>query len=99
MHAALPPADGVLGLARAAACGCAASAVSDTASNGLRVIKTVRQTSAEGTGYLDAVRAVLAADGWRGLLGRGLGTRLLVNVLQGAVFSVAWKAIEAQLSR
>jgi hypothetical protein len=99
MQAALPPADGVLGLARAAACGCAASAVSDTASNGLRVIKTVRQTSAEGTGYLDAVKAVLAADGWRGLLGRGLGTRLLVNVLQGAVFSVAWKAIEAQLSR
>ena len=99
LQASLPPADGVLGLARAAACGCAASAVSDTASNGLRVLKTVRQTSADGTGYVDAAKAVLAADGVSGLLGRGLATRLLVNLLQGALFSVAWKAIEAQLSR
>ena len=99
LQATLPPADGVLGLARSALCGCAASAVSDTVSNGLRVLKTVRQTSADGAGYADAARAVLAQDGWRGLLGRGLGTRLLVNLLQGALFSVAWKAIEEQLSR
>jgi hypothetical protein len=43
LQATLPPAEGVLGLARAALCGCAASAVSDTVSNGLRVLKTVRQ--------------------------------------------------------
>jgi hypothetical protein len=82
---------------RSAAIGCAASAVSDTVSNSLRVLKTVRQTSAAGLGYADAARSVLAADGWQGLFGRGLQTRLLVNVLQGAFFSVAWKAVEQRL--
>jgi len=38
---------------------------------------------------------VVKADGWVGLFGRGLSTRLLTNVLQGAFFSVAWKYGEA----
>ncbi len=97
LQASLPPADGTLGLVRSAAIGCAASTVSDTASNSLRVLKTVRQTSAAGVGYVDAARAVLAADGVAELLGRGLRTRLLVNLLQGAFFSVAWKAVEQRL--
>ncbi len=97
LQASLPHADGTLGLVRSAAIGCAASAVSDTASNSLRVLKTVRQTSAAGVGYGEAARGVLAAEGWRGLLGRGLQTRLLVNLLQGAFFSVAWKAVEQRL--
>ena len=40
----------------------------------------------------------LAADGWWGLLFRGLGTRLLANVLQSALFAVVWKYIEGVLN-
>jgi hypothetical protein len=40
---------------------------------------------------MDAARAVIAADGVKGLLGRGLKTRILANGLQGIMFSVLWK--------
>ena len=73
--------------------------MSDTASNSLRVLKTVRQTcGGAGLDYAASARAVLASDGLAGLLGRGLRTRLLVNLLQGAFFSVAWKAFEQRLA-
>jgi hypothetical protein len=91
LQAALPPAEGALGVVRNAFIGCCSSCVSDTVSNGARVVKTVRQSSAADVSYLAAAQGVLAADGWRGLLGRGLGTRLLVNALQGAAFSVLLK--------
>ena len=98
LDAALPPQPGAAGLLRGALIGCAASATSDCVSNSLRVLKTVRQTSPDaGLTYAQAAAAVLAAEGWAGLLGRGLGTRLLTNVLQGAFFSVAWKLVEKQL--
>jgi len=93
LQAHIPAADGVLGLARNAAIGCAASAVSDTISNSLRVVKTIRQTASEDVSYAEAARQVIATDGVTGLLGRGLGTRLLVNVAQGAVFSVLIKTL------
>ncbi len=68
--------------------------MSDTVSNSLRVVKTVRQTGdTADVSYVDAARRVLDTDGIAGLLGRGLGTRLLVNVLQGALFSVAFKLL------
>ena len=91
LQAALPPAEGAMGVVRNASIGVCASCVSDTVSNGVRVVKTVRQSSAADVSYLAAAQAVLAVDGWRGLLGRGLGTRLLVNALQGAAFSVLLK--------
>lgn len=37
---------------------------------------------------------VLEKEGWGGLLGRGLKTRLLANGLQGLLFSVLWKGFE-----
>lgn len=78
-------------LARAAAIGFAASVASDTTSNALRVLKTVRQVSERDVGYAAAARAILAAEGPAGLFGRGLKTRLLANGLQGLLFSVAWR--------
>lgn len=68
-----------------------ASIASDSISNSLRVVKTYRQVNATRIGYMDAARAVIAADGVRGLLGRGLKTRILANGLQGIMFSVLWK--------
>ena len=85
-------------LARRALCGSAASCVSDVASNSVRVVKTTLQTTADPDATpLDAARAVLDADGAAGLFGRGLQTRLVVNGLQGALFSVAWKYFEQRL--
>ena len=88
LQASLPPADGAWAVGRNALIGCAASCVSDTVSNGPRVVKTIRQSSAGDVSYLAAARGVIGAEGLLGLLGRGLRTRLLVNALQGALFSV-----------
>lgn len=85
-------------LTRSAAMGLIATGVSDVTSNSVRVIKTTRQTSAVQLSYLGAVQLVVSADGWQGLLCRGLGTRLLANALQSALFAIVWKAIEAELN-
>ena len=78
-------------LLRQAFIGFAASVVSDTASNSLRVLKTYRQVNATNISYTAAAKRVLAADGWKGLFGRGLKTRILANGCQGLMFSVLWK--------
>ena len=85
-------------LLRSAAMGTIATGISDVASNSIRVVKTTMQTSATQMSYFDATQLVLAADGWWGLLFRGLGTRLLANVLQSALFAVVWKYIEGVLN-
>lgn len=92
----LPPApEGAAGLLmRNAALGFGASAVSDTVSNAMRVVKVCRQTHTIPLSYLGAARQVVAQDGLQGLLGRGLRTKLLANGVQGATFSVAWRYLE-----
>jgi hypothetical protein len=81
----------VLTLLRSAFIGLCASSLSDVCSNSLRVLKTSRQTEGLGTSLSDLARGIIATDGWQGLLGRGLQTRLLVNALQGMLFSVLFK--------
>ena len=76
---------------RSAIIGFTASVISDTVSNSLRVIKTYRQVNSTRISYFDAAKAVIAVDGWRGLLGRGLKTRILANGLQGLMFVVLWR--------
>ncbi|KAF8836107.1 mitochondrial carrier [Paxillus ammoniavirescens] len=78
-------------LLRSAFIGFVASIASDSISNSLRVLKTYRQVNATRIGYMDAARAIIAADGVKGLFGRGLKTRILTNGLQGLMFSVLWK--------
>ncbi len=96
LQASIPKYDDVLWkkLARNAGIGFCASVVSDTISNSLRVIKTYRQTNATKISYAQTVKEVVAKDGWIGLFGRGLKTRLLANGLQGLLFSVLWKQFE-----
>jgi hypothetical protein len=73
--------------------------VSDCVSNSLRVVKTIKQTSGDANlGYIGAVKGVIKTDGLAGLFGRGLKTRLITNIAQSMVFSVAWKAIEQKLN-
>jgi Mitochondrial carrier protein len=82
-------------LIRNAGIGLAASVVSDVAVNAVRVIKTTKQSlgSRQAVTYAEAIRIVLAADGWRGLFGRGLSTRIYCNALQSIVFTVIWRAL------
>jgi hypothetical protein len=85
----------VLTLLRSAFIGLCASSLSDVCSNSLRVLKTARQTEGLGTSLPDIARGIIATDGWQGLLGRGLQTRLLVNALQGMLFSVLFKYFQS----
>ena len=62
----------------------------------MRVLKTTRQTSETTIGYREAARRVIEQDGWRGLFGRGLGTRLATNALQASIFTIVWSAPPAR---
>ena len=97
-HVTTPLSQVAYRLLRSACMGCIATGVSDVASNSIRVVKTTTQTSPTQIGYLEAARLVVAADGFRGLICRGLGTRLLANALQSALFAVIWKLIEAEMN-
>jgi hypothetical protein len=45
------------------------------------------------TTYAEVIGIILAADGWRGLFGRGLKTRIFANALQSIVFTVIWRGL------
>lgn len=84
-------------LLRNAGLGFCSSAVSDTCSNSIRVIKTTKQTSTVSISYPEAMKMVLAKDGVYGLFFRGLQTKILANGMQGMLFSVLWKTMEEAL--
>lgn len=84
-------------LARNAVIGFCASAISDTCSNSIRVIKVYKQSNVEAISYPEALKRVLAESGVMGLLGRGLQTKIMANGMQGLMFSVLWKLIDEQL--
>ena len=82
-------------LLRNATIGFLASLVSDVISNSIRVIKITKQalSAKHSVGYGDAISMVLAADGWKGLFGRGLKTRIIANGFQSIVFTVIWRGL------
>ncbi|EER08193.1 conserved hypothetical protein [Perkinsus marinus ATCC 50983] len=82
---------------RNALLGFCSSFVSDCISNSLRVLKTTKQTSQVPLSYPQAVRDIVAKDGYAGLFGRGLATRIITNGMQGMFFSVMWKAFQETL--
>lgn len=85
-------------LGRNAAIGFVCSAVSDTCSNALRVMKVYRQASTETISYMEVGRRVIEKEGVMGLLGRGLKTKIIANGMQGIMFSVLWKYIDEYMS-
>lgn len=89
--------DAMKALGRNAFIGFCASAVSDTTSNSIRVLKTVKQTSDVKISYKDAFMQVVTKDGIRGLMLRGLETKIMTNGLQGIVFSVVWRYLSEYL--
>lgn len=82
---------------RSALIGFIASAVSDTFSNFIRVIKTVKQSVAihavESFSYRQVVDKICNEGGLYGLFFRGLWTRILGNGLQSVIFTIIWKAL------
>lgn len=94
----IPKQDTQLGeLGRRAIMGFSASAVSDTCSNSIRVVKVYKQSSQESLTYPQVVRNVISESGIRGLFFRGLETKILANGLQGILFSILWKHFEEVL--
>ena len=92
MQEALPPSHTLIQkLLRQAFIGFVSSVVSDTVSNSLRVVKTYRQVHEGDVPYLTAAKEIVASEGFIGLFGRGLRTRILTNGLQGLLFSVLWR--------
>lgn len=71
-----------------------ASAVSDVVSNSIRVLKVYKQSSTEALTYSQCLAQILQEDGWAGLFGRGLVTKIVANGLQGIMFSILWKLID-----
>jgi len=82
-------------LLRNAGTGLLASVVSDTVVNAIRVVKTTKQAmgSKHNVGYGETINMILAADGWKGLFGRGLRTRIFANALQSIVFTIIWRGL------
>ena len=85
-------------IGRNAFIGFISSIVSDTIANSMRVIKTTKQALAgsaqrSSTTYGETISLILAVDGWRGLFGRGLKTRILGNALQSILFTVVWRSL------
>lgn len=73
----------------------------EASSNALRVVKTVRQTSQgkKRLVYIDIIREILKEHGWRGLLTRGLSTRILLNSVQSIIFIITWKALSTRQNK
>jgi len=86
-------------LARNAVVGFCSSAISDTCSNSIRVIKTTTQTSTVPIGYGQALKMVIEKDGISGLLFRGLVTKIISNGCQGILFSVLWRLGQDYLNK
>lgn len=89
------------GLARNAFIGFSASVVSDVVANGIRVVKTTKQSisaSRNAVSYGEAISVILAEDGWRGLFGRGLKTRICGNALQSVLFTIVWRGLAERWS-
>lgn len=59
--------------------------MSDVLTNAFTVIKCVKQASRQLVSYHETTTAILRADGVRGLVGRGLSTRLFGSGVQGMV--------------
>lgn len=80
---------------RNAGIGLIASIISDTCVNAIRVVKTTKQSigTKHAISYMETIRMILAADGWKGLFGRGLRTRIVANAIQSIVFTVIWRSL------
>jgi len=84
-------------LIRRAFIGFCSSFASDCVSNGIRVVKTYKQTSDIPLSYSDALLGLVEESGLYFLF-RGLGLKLISNGLSGILFSIIWKMIMERMN-
>lgn len=84
-------------LAWRALLGFCSSAVSDTCSNWIRVLKVYKQSDPDQLTYIQVLMKVIAESGVTGLFFGGLETKILANGLQAILFSILWKYFEKVL--
>ena len=89
--------DAIKELGRRALLGFCSSAVSDTCSNSIRILKVYKQSYPTQISYTQCVHNVIRESGVSGLFFRGLETKILSNGLQGILFSILWKHFEEVL--
>jgi hypothetical protein len=100
MNENIPKRETQLGeLGRQALLGFCSSAISDTCSNSIRVCKVYKQSYPEQLTYAEVIKHVIQESGIKGLMFRGLETKILANGLQGILFSILWKQFEDILIR
>lgn len=75
-----------------------ATIFTDIITNGVRVIKTIKQTSLRNRQitYVDVISNVLNEGGIKDLFVRGLASRILANCLQTLVFTIIWKLLSSK---
>merc|ERR550534_468639 len=84
-------------LVRNALIGFICGLTADFFSNGMRVIKTIKQTSGD-ISYGDCLQKAIEENGlffWF----RGLGTKMITGSLSSIMFSVLWKYFEEKLTK
>ena len=74
--------------------GFCASVISDCVSNSFRILKIYKQTHQTHLSYLQIIKTIQKNDGYMGIFSRGLSTRIIVNGIQGILFTICWKSIE-----
>jgi len=86
-------------LIRRAFIGLCSSFVSDCISNGIRVIKTYKQTSDVPITYVEAILELFhQSNNGLSFLYRGLELKLVCNCLSGILFSILWKMFMERLN-
>ena len=77
-------------LTKRASIGLCSSIVSDTSSNFVRVIKTIKQTSTNTLSYRETITNLYSKEGYNWVF-RGLKTKIITNGLNGIMFSITWR--------
>ena len=100
LKARVPEVDGVVAKQlRSALLGFFSALTSDIVSNGVRVVKTAKQTAHDNPTYAATIAQIVAADGVQGLLFRGLGTKILSNGVQAMLFTVVWRYLQGVIEQ
>lgn len=79
-------------LLKQAAIGFTSSFASDIFINGFKVMKTTKQTTQPDATYKTIVTDIVKKEGFSGIY-RGFKTKIIINGVNGMVFSVCWKLI------
>jgi len=73
--------------------GFCSSLASDICINGFKVLKTTKQTTQIDASYKTIITDIMKKDGFFGLY-RGFKTKLILNGINGMMFSVCWKVMQ-----